>query len=366
MADPRVEKLAKVLVQYSHKVKEGERIGVLSPPLANELNLAIYKEIILAGGLPSLLTQPPGTAEILLKYGSDEQISDISPMQKLVIEEYDGMMLIWAASNTRALSGIPPQKQALARKAQAPLFKRMNERVASGEARWTGALFPTAAQAQEADMSLTDYEDFVYKAGKLEEDDPVKEWRKVEQEQQRLIDWLAGKNEIVLRGQHIDLRMNIAGRSFINACGKQNFPDGEIFTSPVEDSANGWVRFGYPAIFGGREVNDIELWFEDGKVVKEKAQKGEEFLTTILNTDDGSRFLGELGIGTNYDIQRFTKHMLFDEKIGGTIHLAVGSGFPKAGGLNNSGVHWDMLCNMAEGEILADGELFYRDGKFAV
>ena len=215
-------------------------------------------------------------------------------------------------------------------------------------------------------MSLTDYEDFVFGAGKLDEDDPVSIWQQTEKRQQRLVDWLAGKKEVVIRGENIDLRMSIAGRSFINASGKQNFPDGEIFTSPVEDSTAGWVRFGYPAIHGGREVEDIELWFEDGKVVKEQAKKGSEFLTATLNTDEGARVLGELGIGTNYEIQRFTKHMLFDEKIGGTVHLAVGSGFPEAGGSNMSGVHWDMLCNMAEGEIIVDGTTVYQNGKFII
>jgi len=162
------------------------------------------------------------------------------------------------------------------------------------------------------------------------------------------------------------LKLSIRGRTFLGAAGKENFPDGEIYTSPVENSANGWIRFAYPAIFGGREVIDVELWFEDGKIVKEKAAKGQDLLTALLNTDAGARYLGELGIGTNYQIQRFTKNMLFDEKLGGTIHLAVGHGFPEVGSKNESGLHWDMLCDMAEGQMSADGEVFYRDGKFTL
>lgn len=215
-------------------------------------------------------------------------------------------------------------------------------------------------------MSLHDYEEFVYGAGLLNKDDPIAKWQAEAARQQKLVDWLAGKDKVVIKGRNVDLQMSIKGRGFIKASGKVNFPDGEIYTSPVENSANGWIRFGYPAIFGGREVTDIELWFEDGKVVKEKASKGQDLLTSLLNTDDGSRILGELGIGTNYGIQKFTKNMLFDEKIGGTIHLAVGAGFPEAGSKNESGLHWDMLCNMAESEITVDGELFYKDGKIVL
>ncbi len=177
---------------------------------------------------------------------------------------------------------------------------------------------------------------------------------------------MKGKSSIVIRGKDVDLQLSIKDRSFLGAAGKENFPDGEIYTSPVEKSVNGWIRFAYPAIYDGREVSDIELWFEDGKVVREKAVKGEAFLTQILNTDPGARYLGELGIGTNYSIPRFTKNMLFDEKLGGTIHLAVGAGFPEVGGENESGVHWDMLCDMADSEMVIDGELYYKDGKFVI
>jgi aminopeptidase len=216
--------------------------------------------------------------------------------------------------------------------------------------------------AQEADMSLSDYEDFVYGAGLLNDPDPVARWREEGQRQQKLIKWLAGKDTVTLKGANVDLKMSIKERTFKEADGKYNFPDGEIFTGPVEDSVNGWIRFGYPAIYGGQEVTDIELWFENGKVVKEKANKGQELLTSLLNTDGGARYLGEWGIGTNYGINRFTKNMLFDEKLGGTIHLAVGASYPETGGKNDSGVHWDMLCDMAESEIMVNDELFYKNG----
>jgi aminopeptidase len=168
------------------------------------------------------------------------------------------------------------------------------------------------------------------------------------------------------RNSNVDLKMSIKDRLFIPCDGKENFPDGEIFTGPVEDSVEGWVRFRYPAIENGQEVTDIELWFEKGCVVKESATKNQKLLTAQLNIDAGARHLGELGIGTNYGITRFTKDMLFDEKLGGTIHLAVGAGLPESGSKNESGIHWDMLCDMHDAEIHVDGELFYRNGKFVL
>jgi aminopeptidase len=239
----------------------------------------------------------------------------------------------------------------------------MMERSAKGELNWVLTEYPTYASAQEADMSLADYSEFVYGAGMLNEEDPVAYWKAEGRKQQKLIAWLAGRDRAVLKGANVDLSMSIKERSFIECSGRVNFPDGEIFTGPVEDSVNGWIRFKYPAIYSGQEVTDIELWFENGKVVKEKASKNQELLTALLETDPGARYLGEWGIGTNYGIQRFTKNMLFDEKIGGTIHLAVGASYPESGGKNESGVHWDMLCDMADAEVLVDGDLFYKNGK---
>jgi aminopeptidase len=311
------------------------------------------------------MNQLPGAAEFFLKQASDEQLAYVSPLSKLVVETFDAMLHIGANYNTRALSGVDPARRSLARKASAELQTTAMKRSAAGELKWCYTDFPANADAQEADMSLSEYEDFVYGAGLLDQDDPVAGWLAEAERQRKLINWLAGRDQMVLRGRDIDLRLSIKGRSFVEAAGRENFPDGEIYTSPVEESVNGWVRFAYPAIYGGQEVVDIELWFEDGKIVKEKAAKGQELLTALLDTDDGSRILGELGIGTNYGIQRFTKNMLFDEKMGGTFHLAMGAGFPEAGSQNSSGLHWDMLCNMAESEVTVDGDLFYQNGRFA-
>jgi len=202
----------------------------------------------------------------------------------------------------------------------------------------------------------------VFGAGMLDEEDPVAFWRGEGKRQERLIEWLKGRDRVSIKGENVDIQLSIRERSFEPSDGKYNFPDGEIFTSPVEDSVNGWVRFRYPAIAQGQEVTDIELWFEGGRVVKEKAAKNQEFLSSMLNLDAGARTLGEWGIGTNYGIRRFSKHMLFDEKMGGTIHFAMGAGFPECGSRNESGLHWDMLCDMADSEIHIDDELFYKNG----
>jgi aminopeptidase len=305
----------------------------------------------------------PGAQEIFFKNASDEQLDYVSPVQKLITENFDAMLAIGAEFNTRALSSVDPKRISRNRKANSPLNKIFLERSSKGEMHWVLTEIPTNASAQEADMSLADYAEFVYEAGMLNEADPVAFWKAEGAKQQKLIGWLAGRDKAVLKGANVDLSMSVKERTFIECSGRVNFPDGEIFTGPVEDSVNGWIRFKYPAIYSGQEVTDIELWFENGKVVKEKASKNQGLLTALLDTDPGARYLGEWGIGTNYGIQKFTKNMLFDEKIGGTIHLAVGASYPESGGKNESGVHWDMLCDMADAEIAVDGDLFYKNGK---
>ncbi len=363
MGDPRVEKLAAVLVNYSLEIQPGHKVLLTTSTMGEELALAFYAEALRAGGHVTFQTEFPRAGEIFFKYASQEQLEFIPPPVRLVYETYDRVMNIVAEQNTRGLSAVDPEKRAVRSRATRDLSKTFMERTARGEMSWCLTVVPTYASAQDADMSLGDYENFVYQAGKLNAADPVAEWKSFGVQMQNLSDWLKGRRQMALKGKDIDLTLSIAERTFIVADGKMNFPDGEIFTGPVEDSVNGWVRFHYPAIFHGSEVTDIELWFENGRVVKEKAAKGQDLLTGLLDTDPGSRYLGELGIGTNYDIPRFTKNMLFDEKLGGTFHLAVGASYPETGGKNDSGLHWDMLCDMTESEVTVDGDIFYRNGK---
>jgi aminopeptidase len=366
MADARIEKLAKVMVHYSLELKPGQKFWLRTTPLAEELNLAVYEEAVKAGAHILVDQRMPGAEEIFYKYASEAQLDYVSPIREIITETFDASLYIDAEHNSRNLSGIDGSRMARTRKAGAELFKKLLQRSADGSYRWCITVYPTHAMAQDADMSLADYREFVYEAGMLNEADPVAFWMEEGRKQTELADWLKGHHQAVLKGSNVDISLSIKDRKFEISDGRYNFPDGEIFTSPVEDSVNGWIRFKYPALYGGQEVTDIELWFEDGKVVKEKAAKNEELLTSLLDTDAGARTLGEWGIGTNYGIQRFSKNMLFDEKIGGTIHFAVGAGFPECGGRNESGLHWDMLCDMAESEIAIDGELFYKDGKTVV
>ncbi|MFL7892883.1 MAG: aminopeptidase [Anaerolineales bacterium] len=366
MADQRLEKLAEILIHYSLEIKPGDQLEIRSNPLAQELALLAYKEAVQSGAHVLNTMSLQDGEELFYKYATNDQLDYVSPVRKMITETFDAILVIGAEYNTRSLSAIDPQRISRHRKAYSELTKTYLTRSANLELRWCYTEFPTYASAQEADMSLSDYQEFVYQAGYLNEPDPVSLWRKEGERQKELIGWLMGKEIVELKGKNVDMSFSIKDRKFKEADGKYNFPDGEIFTGPVENSANGWIRFSYPAIFQGQEVIDVELWFENGQVVKESASKGQELLTSSLNTDPGARFIGEWGIGTNYGIKNFTKNILFDEKIGGTIHLALGSGYPETGSKNESAIHWDMLCDMADSEINIDGKNFYKDGKFSV
>jgi aminopeptidase len=365
MPDPRLDKLGNLLVNYSVGLKPRQRLFVLTTPQGAPLAREVYRHALLAGGHPEeVMIRLDEARELMLRHGNEEQLADVTPIGRLVYDTYDALIQIEAPANTRALTGSNPKRLAIMGKALAPLADRLNERTARGELQWSLVQCPTQASAQDASMSLSEYEDFVYKACLVDQPDPVGLWSAEGARQKKLVAYFQGKKAVHLKGPHADLRFSIAGRPFINSDGHFNLPDGEIFTSPVEDSAEGWIRFSYPVIYGGREVTDVELRFEKGRIVQEKAAKGQEMLTSMLDIDAGSRFLGEWGVGTNYAIQHFSRNMLFDEKLGGTIHLAVGFGFPEAGSVNKSGLHWDMLCDMRQAEIVVDGEVIYRNSNF--
>lgn len=367
MTDPRVEKMAHVLVDYSLAVKPGEQMLVQAMPEAEPLVLAVYRCALEHGAFVDVRIGLQALAETYLRTASDEQLRHVSPVDELVTEQYDVFLRIGAEANTRALSSVDPAKIVTVQAARDHLTARFMDRAARGELRWCATVFPTQAYAQDAEMSLAEYEDFVFRACRVTDEDPVASWREQREFQQGLIEWLAPKRELRLVGPDTDLTLDVGGRTFINAYGDSNFPDGEVFTGPVEDSARGTVRFAYPASAGGREVEDIRLWFEDGRVVRATASKNEEYLLKMLDTDEGARRLGELGIGTNFGITRFTRNTLFDEKIGGTVHLALGRSYPETGGRNTSAIHWDLVCDLRQGgEIRVDGEVFAKDGRFLV
>ena len=367
MADPRMEKLAKTIVEYSTKVKPGDWVYITANKVAEPLVNVVLEEVIKAGGHPTLHLGSDILRETIMNFSDDDQLAWVSPVERMLIEKVDVLISISASSNTRSLAGIDAKKQQIVGKARSEISKIYMQRAAEGSLRWVITQFPCEALAQEADMSLRDFEDFVYGATFADKEDPVKYWQEISDEHETMISWLDGKKEVKVKSKHADLTLSINGRKFINSAGTNNMPSGEIFTSPVEDSVNGWIYFTYPAITAGREVEGIRLEFENGKVVKASAEKNEDYLMKMLDMDEGSRTLGEFAIGTNYGIQKFTKSILFDEKIGGSIHLAIGAGFPEAGSKNVSAVHWDMICDMkTDSEILVDGELFYKDGQFVI
>lgn len=365
MIDPRIENLAKILVNYSVKVKPGEWVLVRGHVLAMPLVEEVVRHVIRAGGNPTILLESEALTETILTEASENQLAWVAPVETQLYNQMDVLINLLAASNTRALTAIAPHKMRVRQQARRELTETFMQRSAEGSLRWVLTQFPCDAYAQDADMSLRDYEDFVYGATFADQPDPIANWQGIHNTQQRLIEWLIGKKQVELRGPNSQISLSIEGRTFINSDGSHNMPSGEIFTGPVEDSVNGWIRFTYPAISGGREVEGVELEFKDGKVVHASAQKNEEYLLTLLDSDPGARYLGEFAIGTNYGIKRFTRSILFDEKIGGSIHMAVGAGYPETGSLNKSSIHWDFICDMRDdSEILVDGELFYKNGEF--
>jgi aminopeptidase len=365
VSDPRTEKLAEVLVNYCTSVQPGDWVLVRGHVVALPLVEATVRQVTRAGGNATVQLMSEELDEAFLSEANDVQLGWLSPLDELMAQRLDVRIAISGASNTRTLTGIDPRKQQLLNRTRRPISQAFMRRSAAGTHRWVGTLYPCPAYAQEADMSLREYENFVYAATYADQTDPVACWRRIHDRQQRLVDWLKGKDQVVVRGANVDLTLSIAGRTFINSDGKRNMPSGEIFTGPVEDSVNGWIRFSYPAIREGREVEGVELHFKDGKVTEASAQKNQDYLLSQLDSDAGARYLGEFAIGTNDQIRRFTKSILYDEKIGGTIHVAVGAGYPETGSRNESGIHWDFICDMqTDGEIWVDGELFYKNGRF--
>ena len=367
MADPRLEKLANILVNFSTKVKSGDWVWISANVLALPLVKETVRYILRAGGQYNVLMDQDDLTEINLSESSVDQLQWISPIEKILYEKADVLIALRAASNTRYLSGIDPNKTRARQQAHRDLTQTYLQRSAEGSLRWVLSVYPCHAYSQEADMSLREYEDFVYGATFTDQPDPVRLWQEMRDNQQRLVEWMKGKKEVLVRGPHVDLRLSVEGRTFINDSGDKNMPGGEVFTGPVENSLNGWIHYTYPAIYNGREVEGIELEFKEGRVVRSKAKKNEEFLNTMLDSDEGARYVGEFAMGTNFGIQRFTKNILFDEKIGGSIHMALGSGYPQTGSLNQSSIHWDMLCDMRQdSEIRVDGELIYKDGRILI
>ena len=363
--DFRLTKLAELLVQYSVHVQENEKVIISGTTESLPLLREIYKQVLLAGAHPRVHMEFEDEQYLFYSLARDQHLDYADPFRLHDVENADAIIATFPDLNPHALTSIDPEKKRRVALAQKPIMETMFGRWGEGSLKWVGSVCPSRALAQEAHMSLEEYTEFVFSCMKLNDDDPVKGWKNISAKQQKICERLDRVKEMRYVGLDTDLKFRCEGRKWINCDGKNNFPDGEIFTGPVEDSVEGTIRFTFPGIFQGQEIEDIFLRFENGKVTEAHAGKGEELLLKLLDTDEGSRYVGEIAIGTNENINRFTKNMLFDEKMGKTVHLAIGKGIPMSGSKNESAIHWDMLKDMSDGgAIYADGTLIYRDGSF--
>ena len=365
--DPRFNRLADLLLDYSLEVKEGQTILVRSPIVAEPLIQALVAGAARRG--VHLLTQlmVEDHQYLSLTNATDDLLDKMSKVELSLWRQIDGLISISASTNPRELSKVDPAKMARRAVSTKPLYKIIDKRESEGKFKWVIAPFPTPAMAGDAEMSLTEYADFALGACACNKANPVNHWRKVRDQQQKIVKVFNKAKKLHIIGKETDLTMSVAGRTWVNCCGDRNMPDGEVFTSPVENSVEGHIYFDYPACYRGVEVHGVRLTLEKGKVVKATAEKGEDYLLQMLDMDKGARFVGEIAIGTNFNIKQFSKSILFDEKIGGTMHMAVGRSIPESGGQNPSSLHWDMIKGMRDGgRWELDGKVVYRNGKFKI
>jgi aminopeptidase len=367
VSDARIDRLADLIVGYSLELGEGDVVRIDALEVAAPLALALYRSALAAGAHPYTNITLDGLTELLVREGSDAQLDYIAPTQWREVDALDALVTIWADGNTRSMSRADPERHRRQIQTERKLANRRWERIAAGELRWCGTHFPTQAHAQEAEMPLAEYEAFVLAACYVDREDPAAHWRAQAESLEARAAELSTVRELRVLGPDTDLRLAVEGRRWLAAAGRHpaNMPDGEVFTSPLETETQGEIRFSFPAVFRGREVDDVRLRFEAGRVVAAEAAEGEEYLSALLDMDDGARVAGEFAFGLNYEIDRFTRNILLDEKIGGTVHLALGAGFKQVGGRNASALHWDMICDLRrDGEVYADGDLVWKAGRF--
>ena len=373
MSDPRLPKLADLLVNYSARVRKGDLVKITGSAVCEPLLAEVFRAVLRAGGNPYISLMSDQAAEDFVRFAGNDQLDFQNPVAQHEIETIDCLISTWGTVNTKSLSGADPAKQARASAARRKWFTTFMTRTAmpygkKGGMRWIGTMFPNQASAQDADMSLREYEDFVYGAGLLDLPNPIAAWKAISAKQEKVVRYLSKVSEVRFKTpQGTDLKVGVKGRRWVNCDGHVNFPDGEVFTGPLEDATEGVVCYSFPSLYQGREVDGIRLRFKGGRVVDASATKNEDFLIKMLDQDKGARVLGEIAIGTNYRIQRGVKNTLFDEKIGGTFHAACGASIKESGGKNESGLHWDMVCDLRQGgAVYADDQLIYQDGKFTV
>ena len=355
MADPRIKKLAEILVNYSVKIKKGDVVGISSGIEASPLIKEIYSLVLKKGAYPNVKIGLNGLAYQYYKHASKEQLKKKPKIAMFEAENTDAWISIATEENTRELSNVDPAKLAL----RSMATKKVHDLIIDKN-NWVYFEYPTPALAQDAEMSVEEFEDFVYGACLVD-------WKKELKRQKKLIDLLNKTDKVKIIHKDSFLSFSIKGKNAKECCGTHNMPDGEVFTEPVKRSVNGHIQFSFPAIKGGREVDGIWLRFRKGKVVEAKAIKNEEYLKRMIKMDAGASYIGEFGIGLNYNIKRFVKQILFDEKIGGTVHLALGKAYKETGGENSSALHWDMIKDMRDGgEVYFDEKLVMKNGRWKI
>ncbi len=355
---------ARLLTEYCLDLQPGDRLLVQSTTLAEPLVREVYRAAMRRGANVLVDLSFREQNRIFFAEAGPDQLRYVSPLYDRAMREFEAFLYIRAPYNLREGHANDPEKTRLRQTATADARRVYFERTGDGRMKRSLCQFPTQASAQEAGLALEEYEQFVYEACRLLDPDPIAAWLEVRRNQQVVVDHLHQCREVRYRNERTDIRFRTDGRRWINSDGRTNMPSGEVYTSPVEDSVEGVVHFDYPAIYRGREVRGVTLWVEQGEVRKWSADEGEDVLDEVFALP-GARYFGEAAIGTNYRIQQFTKNMLFDEKIGGSIHMAVGQSYLQAGGQNESAVHWDMIADMRTGgEIWADGAQIYADGQF--
>lgn len=360
------EKYADLLLNYCLDLKDGNSLFISTTFEGQPLLKEVYRKAVEMGVKTEVNIEFPGKQEIFMKNAKESLLDEKPVFSSIAFRDFDAFLNIRAPYNLRETSGIDPKRSARRQKAMKEINDLYFSRTADGSMRRTLCEYPTQASAQNSGMSLDDFKNFVFDACRLYDENPEQSWFKVRKEQQRIVDHLNQVSEVQYKGPNIDICFGTKGRVWINSDGRANMPSGEVFSAPIEDDVHGYVKFSYPAIFRGEEVENIELWVENGEIVKWDATRGKDFLDQVFAIP-GSRRFGEVAIGTNYRIQRMTRNILFDEKIGGTIHMAIGQSYLQTGGKNNSSIHWDMITDMTQdSEILTDGEPIYRNGKFLI
>jgi len=359
-----IEKFGRLIVDYCIDLKPKEDVLIVGGLAGIEGIRSVFKHAVLRGAHPRVELRDELMIEYLYRYAPPELLEYLSPIDVFIYSKINALVKIGSPAHTKPLISIDPERVKLRTRATRKLTEIFLERESKGELKWVTTAFPTLSAAQEAGFSPLEWMEFVFKALKLHHSDPISAWREQARVQERVAGVLSRVSELRVESEDARLYLNVSGRTWINDDGKNNMPGGEVFTAPHEDSIEGEIAFTYPAVWGGVEVENVRLKFARGRVVEARASKGEGFLKKMLEVDEGASRVGEFAFGLNYDIKMFTKQILFDEKIGGTIHVALGAAYPMTGGLNKSSIHWDMIKDMRKGRIFGDNELIYENGRF--